>query len=426
MSRQKFCSLGCRSPRKNSEFINSCVICGKQFQATFDKQKCCSKDCRQKSVALSRKIERIFTCSTCGIQFSSKKKVVKYCSHICFTNRFGNVRKICEACNSEFIVPYRFRKQKTCNATCAGKLTSKRLKTRITKMCLCCGTTYEIVRSYEQYSKYCSSKCFYKHRYNRESKFLIKECETCGKEFKTLFIRRLTKHCSRSCAVSGEKNPRFGKPGTMRNRPSWTRGLTAETDDRIKRLGVKISNKLKNQFRSGERTHKGINNPNYGNTSDTLSIEKRRNFSLAAIDRILKGVSGYKTGHLTGTYVCKKCVNSVRFKSSWELIAMMWWDDNPDIISYEYEPDIIKLDENRRAIPDFKVTPKFGKQYFIEIKPTAIQELESVKEKLQLVKQKLNSMGYEYVLFGDVEIEKCKTDLGGKLQDEINSYKNRC
>ena len=158
---------------------------------------------------------------------------------------------------------------------------------------------------------------------------------------------------------------------------------------------------------------------------ETFSQEKRENFSRAAIKRILGGVSGYKTGHLTGIYESKKSTNPIRFKSSWELIAILWFEQDDKIISFEYEPMIVMLSTGRRTIPDFKVKYLDGNEEIIEIKPTVIQQLPEVAKKLELTQVVLSSLGLKYVILGNLEIEKMKYELGEKFENVSKLYKNR-
>jgi len=115
----------------------------------------------------------------------------------------------------------------------------------------------------------------------------------------------------------------------------------------------------------------------------------------------------------------------MRFKSSWELAVMMWFDVNDDIKTYEYEPLILKLSNGTRAIPDFCVTYNDDSQKFIEVKPTAIQQMKHVSEKLELIKFAINELGVDYILFGNDMLDKIKSELGDKFINVLESYKNR-
>lgn len=365
------------------------------------------------------------TCQHCGVLFEARAADKKYCTkeHY-FASKDRCVTKTCEACGEQFTTAYRFRGQKTCGAACAGLLTSKRLKTRELKQCLSCGRDFSVTQSYKDKGKYCSLDCFYKHKYQRDSAVVTLICETCKKEFVKPFIKRNRRFCSKSCANTGEHNGMFAKPSPMRGKKAWNNGETVKTNPVVAQLGKKISAVMKQQFESGLRTHRGTNNPNHGNTSNTLTPEKRKRFSEAAINRVLVGVSGYKTGHVTGVYACKKSPTHVKFKSSWELAVMMWWDQNKNVASYEYEPSVITLDDGCRAIPDFFVTYVDGTKECVEIKPTAIQRLPVVAERLLRIRSAVEARGASYVTMGNEEIAEIKRDLGKEFVDVINSYKS--
>lgn len=110
-------------------------------------------------------------------------------------------------------------------------------------------------------------------------------------------------------------------------------------------------------------------------------------------------------------------------KSSWELATMMFFDQNDDVVDYEYEPTTLELNDGRRAIPDFFVTFN-DRQEYVEVKPNFAQVFESVKLKLDLVKQKVESQGYSYTLYGDETIESFKLKLGERFLNEVKRYQS--
>lgn len=371
-------------------------------------------------------MEHGYVCKRCGKEFLSSKGGRKYCSHECYAKRFDSVTKMCDVCGERFTVAYRFRGKKTCSKNCAKVLIARKLNTREVKKCLACGKDFEVVKSYKDKGKYCSYECFLSTRATRQPNVTL-TCDFCGKQFIVSFVRRNQRFCSKSCANSGPNNPYYGCSGSahpMHNRTPWNKGLTASTDDRVRTLGRKISIVTKQQFSQGIRSNVGERNPNYGNTSDRLTPEKRRNFSEAAIRRVLSGVSGYKTGHVTGYHVSSKGGN-VRFKSSWELAMMMMWDTDSNVVKYEYEPFVIVVDDSSRAIPDFLVTFRSGEKHVVEIKPTVVQEIPIIHDRLVKIKEAVNKMGYQYVLFGNEWYEECSRMLGSRLSDAIEFHKNR-
>lgn len=156
-----------------------------------------------------------------------------------------------------------------------------------------------------------------------------------------------------------------------------------------------------------------------------MTAEKSNNYSIAAVQRILNGSSGYFHNRLTGYFDGKKSTSSVRFKSSWELAIMMIWEQQDDVVKYEYEPCIIKLSDGRRSVPDFRVQYSTGVREFVEIKPTQIQMLQSVKEKLDLTRDAIEQSGERYVLFGDDIVKAAIKTLGARFDIEVKRYKDR-
>lgn len=361
-------------------------------------------------------------CLTCNVEFLPRNVGKKYCSRGCYHARHKAVTKNCAVCNQTFTVAYRFRNTKTCGKPCFGMLISQSLRTKEVAVCLHCKKQFDLIKSRKNSTKYCSYDCFLSTRKTRQS--TTKECEYCKKEFKTTLAAK-RRFCNRSCANSGEFNCVFGKQGTMTGKTPWSKGLIKNSDERLSRLGNKLSSIAKERFSNGVSSHVGSKNPNFGNTRETLTAEKRNNFSIAAVQRILNGSSGYFRNRLTGHFDGKKSTSSVKFKSSWELAIMMLWEQRDDVVKYEYEPCIIKLSDGRRSVPDFRVQYSTGVREFVEIKPTQIQMLQSVKEKLDLTRIAIEQSGERYVLFGDDIVKAAIKTLGARFDIEVKRYKDR-
>lgn len=364
-------------------------------------------------------------CEFCGsnFPFNPKKPTKKFCNQECYhSSKNRIVELICEFCSGKFNEPYRFRSKKTCSRECFSSLMKSR-SSLLKKKCGACEKEFDVSPKSIELTKYCSYDCFLSTRKTRQPKITLK-CELCEKEFQILPSKSGRRFCSKSCALTGENNPRYGKPGTLTGKKSWNNGLTIKSDSRLEKLGKKISEIAKEQFVLGLRSNKGNKNPNYGRTSDSRTSEQKENYSIAAIKRVQNGVSGYKTQHITGFYKSKKSINIIKFKSSWELIAMIWWDKCDDVISYEYEPMTFKLSTGKRTIPDFLVHFKSGEKIFFEIKPTAIQSI--ISEKLEIIKETLKNQGLQYKLIGNYDIDNMKKELGLEyVEHKINSYRNR-
>lgn len=291
-----------------------------------------------------------YVCKKCGKQFESPKKNKKYCSHNCFAKRFSPVTKACETCDKEFTVAYRFRGQKTCGMECAKTAISKTLTTRETKRCLECGKEFEVTQSYKDRGKYCSTDCFYKHRYHRDSKTVTLTCENCGKEFEKPFTHRGRRFCGYSCANSGENNGMYGKPGSMTGKPAWSRGLTAKTDPRLRALGEKISAIISQKMVDGSWSPPS---------------------------------TGFKGEHYVGI---KNDNQEVYLRSSYESAYVRILDEDDDVISWEYEPMRIPYvfeGSIHNYVPDFLVNFYDGTSTLIEVKPACLTETPTSLVKLK-------------------------------------------
>jgi len=362
-------------------------------------------------------------CPVCNCEFDPGRKDKKYCEKKCyFASKINMIDIECEWCKITLSVPIRLKDKKYCSKACSNSGT-KRLK-RIIKECITCQKQFNVIESvYEK--KYCTYDCFILGRYGKTTDKIEKTCEECKNIFFVKFIRRYKRFCSRSCATKGERNGAYGKPGWMTGKTPWLKGLSVKTDIRVKLMGEKISENLKESFNTGKRNHIGKNNPMFGRTADTMTEENIKRYSEAAIKRVQDGVSGYKTGHLTGIYESEKCKNPIKFKSSWELAAMMSWDDDENIVGYEYEKNTYLLDNGKSAIPDFEVFIKDGTSKTYEIKPTAILNIPNVMEKILLVKKAVNDAGKDYVLLGNSEIGQFISELGEDFKNAVNMYKDR-
>lgn len=364
------------------------------------------------------------TCSQCSAEFTTHKPDKQFCKQACyFASKKQDVTRPCAVCSKDFTTAYRFRGNKTCSEECRRIGQSRTTSTRVTLTCEVCGKQYERPELQAIGSKHCSKECYLSTCESRQPD-VTKQCAQCGRDFTVVFYKRDQLFCSKSCAHTGENNGMFGKPSTLAGKLSWNHGKTAETDERLAALGQKISDGAKAAFAAGGRSNAGEKNPNFGRTRDTRTPEQLENYSKAAIDRIQRGVSGYtNVHHLTGIYSGKKCATPAHFRSSWELIMMLHWDNDSDVVSYEYEPIAFKIGPGKRAIPDFLVTFRDGRRQFFEIKPKKVQAEPAIAARLALTKSAVESMGVPYATICEDEIVKCKRQLGDSLDAEISKHK---
>lgn len=365
-------------------------------------------------------------CSHCSKPFTTHKPDKQFCANACyFASKKRDVTRPCEICSKDFTTAYRFRGNKTCSEECRRASQSRTASTRVMLTCEVCSKQYEKPELQAIGRKTCSRECYLSTCESKQPD-VTKKCEQCGENFTVVFYKRDQRFCSRGCASTGENNGMFGKPGSFAGKPSWNHGQTAKTDERIATLGQKISDVSKVAFATGERSNVGEKNPNFGRTRDTRSPEQLENYSKAASKRIVDGVSGYGWGRLYGTYNAKKSTKPVKFKSSWELATMMAWDNDDTIASYEYEPAIFKIGNGRRAIPDFLVTYANRTTKFVEVKPSTVQALPEVAQKLDLVKIAVERTGIPYVIVGTAEMNEFRKLLGASLDAEISKRKRGC
>lgn len=82
-----------------------------------------------------------------------------------------------------------------------------------------------------------------------------------------------------------------------------------------------------------------------------------------------------KGGYKRGVYQATKCVEPIKYRSSWELIVAKYLDSDPNVEKFEYESLKIPYLSNkntkkmRNYIPDFFVHYADGKKLLIEVKP---------------------------------------------------------
>ena len=78
--------------------------------------------------------------------------------------------------------------------------------------------------------------------------------------------------------------------------------------------------------------------------------------------------------YITGTHNSPKSPHPIQYRSSWELYVCKHFDEDPQILSYDYEPYKIAYIANTKSgrvrfyIPDFVVNYVDGSQKIIEVK----------------------------------------------------------
>ena len=81
-----------------------------------------------------------------------------------------------------------------------------------------------------------------------------------------------------------------------------------------------------------------------------------------------------QTHYITGTHISPKSLHPIQYRSSWEYYVCKHFDEDKQVLSYDYEPYKIAYISNARSgkvrfyIPDFVVNYVDGTQKIIEVK----------------------------------------------------------
>lgn len=207
-------------------------------------------------------------CINCGSSFEcridSKKK---YCNHKCYWKSLeGKKLKertefVCQNCSKSFYKTNKNSKQKFCSRKCYLEDHSKNMREI---KCFSCGKEFITSREAKNDKIFCSRKCYLEDHASIMVEFI---CPICGKIFeqsKGLTDKRLC--CSKDCAMKyintdEDRNNKIGK--TLREkykngeRVSWSKGLTWETDERVRKMSITILE----GYQNGRDVHnKGVGN----------------------------------------------------------------------------------------------------------------------------------------------------------------------
>lgn len=146
-----------------------------------------------------------YICKCCGKEYYSYKENSNYCSHEC-RNKANIYYHNCDYCGKEFKIAKREyekmmsgeKKHSYCSKECANL----GLKTGIMKICEECGKGFYVEKSVAEITKYCSMKCYDKHRANMY-KLDVKKCLICGKGFTTYHHDQI--YCSLECSGRSQR-----------------------------------------------------------------------------------------------------------------------------------------------------------------------------------------------------------------------------
>ena len=219
----------------------------------------------------------------------------------------------------------------------------------------------------------------------------------------------------------------YGKIGIYTGNIPWSKGLTKDTDERLKALGEKLSPIIKEQFKNGIRSNCGDRNPMWGHKPHMSTPESKERYSIAATNRIKKGQAGLGQGggYITGYTLSSKMNEYMICRSSWEVLAVLFFDNDPTVQSFYYEPDTFKLEVGSRYTPDYLVYYTNGTSKYIEIKPDFnLLEGQKFARRLPSILTIMEEYDKAYQIYGNTWHEIAKSQYSEQFQlrlDELLS-----
>lgn len=356
-----------------------------------------------------------YRCFSCGKEFAHRKRNKIYCSRDCYFAEKGKTKewraqeRICLLCGESYLPSH--KEQMYCGIKCFAE---KKLKIDLSKSlpveCFKCGK--EFLRRPSAFSEknFCSRACT---KLDPETR----NCPACKEDFVVNWPGSKKRFCSKSCSRSGEFHPMYGKRFSLpEGYEPWTKGKTAETDERIAALGRKISEKIKIQYENGLRCVDGPKNPNYGITRDQRTPEQLERYSKAAAKRVQEGVlDKAHPRFLRGKHRSEKIGREIFFRSSLEKRVMVCLDADPTVLTYEYEPVQIKYDNGKRYIPDFIVSYSNGRKVLLEVKGGQYLETTATQLKAQAGQTYCHLHNLSYVVMATKDIIVLENSLGIKF-----------
>ena len=116
----------------------------------------------------------------------------------------------------------------------------------------------------------------------------------------------------------------------------------------------------------------------------------------------------------TGTHVSPKSLKPIKYRSSWELVVCLYFDEDPKVLSYEYETIEIpyvsnnKTKKQRKYIVDFLVCYTDGSKKLIEVKRKNKMNNLIVQKKAEAAKLWAEKQGMKYEFWTEDTIKPLK------------------
>lgn len=118
----------------------------------------------------------------------------------------SQVKKNCLLCGVDIVgTPHSMKKKKFCSRECAN---AHQTGERKSVACETCKTIFKSKKDHGSWQRFCSRKCF-RHQTTSDEKVKIKNCPSCGKEFKAHYKPSKKAHadyCSVKCRGNGQRS----------------------------------------------------------------------------------------------------------------------------------------------------------------------------------------------------------------------------
>jgi len=174
------------------------------------------------------------------------------------TRHRERIPKVCFVCHAEFTVPYCFRHQRACSASCGAVL---RLKPKKIRSCLSCHKTFSVRPSDPKV--YCSRKCMYVRVRGSNHPHWVppqtNSCDNCGEKFSAKKKwERKKRFCGTKCQRVWFKlypGPRSSPIGSVRQDEQGYRYVKRARGLWVPEHRIVAEKMLDRKLKSTERVH---------------------------------------------------------------------------------------------------------------------------------------------------------------------------
>ena len=146
-------------------------------------------------------------CESCGSDFETKTGA-RTCGTACRNRLISAERqarhmhtKTCRVCDKEFQATAQEKKKQTCSTECGYKLRGSKTSRKESRKCPTCGEDFEVrqsqISAFEGGGNYCSRACWHE----RNVATTTRNCECCGKEFRSPPSQMHVRTCSKECGL---------------------------------------------------------------------------------------------------------------------------------------------------------------------------------------------------------------------------------